>query len=128
MILKIILPLLLLGGLFTACGEKDKDFSPVVSISTPTIGYMFPAGETIHIHADLNDDTEIREYALTIKAVSNDSVVYEKTEAVNAKGHHIHDHWTNNLTFTSEMILTITAVDNDENMSAQTVNFLCQHE
>lgn len=127
-ILKRIWSLLLLAGLLSACGENDKDFFPVVSISTPAIGHVFAAGETVHIHADLNDNSEVREYALTIKAVSYDSVVYEKTEAVNAKGHHIHDHWTNNLTFTSEMVLTITAVDNDENMSAQTVIFHCQHQ
>lgn len=122
-----IFAILIAVASLAGCKNKESSEMPSVSIDAPAFNQAYNAGETVHIKADLNHSRDIHEYSVIIKAVANDSNVFSHIQHIHTSNYHIHEHWTNNLNFSSEMIMTITAVDHEGVMGSKSVSFHCQN-
>lgn len=119
--------ILIAAASLSGCKDKENSETPSVTIEAPAINQTYNAGETVHINADLNHSKDIHEYSVIIKAVANDSIVFSHIEHIHTSSYHIHEHWTNNLNLSSDMIITITAVDHEGVMGSKSVNFQCHN-
>ena len=81
----------------------------------------------VFINGMISADTEMHGYELSITNTSNgNQQVYHKHAHEDASMYHIHDHWINDVSGHSDMVLTIKAtMDHEGTEKVHTVMFHC---
>ncbi len=91
--ISIVLAAAVLSFTTISC-KKDKE-APLASISSPSEHTLYKFGETVHVHATLSDDIELKSYEI---------------EIVDADGNHMHDF---NIEKTVEVTGTSVEIEED---------------
>lgn len=100
---------------FSACKDEDpiveEDPKVVFDFSSPQASATYGKGDTIHINGMISHTLDMHGYEVSIiNSSNNDTVVYNKHEHMDGKMFHIHEHWVNNVSDHSNMILRIDAL------------------
>lgn len=128
--LKFLFPILFITSLFIACdNDKDEDqkLDASITIESPTTGQVFEKGDTIHIEADIEAAQELHGWEIVIRKKADNSVVYSEDRHTHGEALHIHEHWVNNVTAHTDLILEVTAAldHSGKNLKTETVSFHC---
>lgn len=99
--------------------------SPEISISNPSEGDTVQAG-TLHITGSISYTSEMHGYQVKLTNLNTSSDVLTSEEHSHGSSYTIDEAWTTNVSDTSNMQLTITAVKNHEGATVnKTVQFVC---
>lgn len=129
--MRCIIFCLFLGSLFLlgACSKEETTpkLEATIHITSPSPGQVFEKGDTIHIEADIEAKQELHGWELVIRKKADNSVVYTTDKHTHGTTLHIHDHWVNDVTQHSDMVLEITAAldHSGDNLKTEKVDFHC---
>lgn len=124
----LLILLTVLAFAFASCEkEEDHDHSEwTISILSPTGGQVFENGDTIPILGAIEHNHTIHEYAIELTNVSTGEKVFSFSDHVHtANSVDFDTFWVNNVTDHSDMKLTVSAVDHDDNKGEESVEFHC---
>lgn len=117
-----LLALLIIIVATIACKKTEDVTQPSITINSPTTAQEFN-GDSVVINFTVNDE-DIHEVGFTINRSTDDSLLYEYPMT------HLHSNpYTYSQTLSiavpshTDAVLTITAVDHNENESTSTVEF-----
>lgn len=119
----------------TAC-KKDKhtdddhqhgeNGTPVISVTTINEGDTIQPNFMVHISGTIVSTSEMHGYNVKLHNHATMTDVLNETVEGHESSYNFDEHWTNNVTDTSNMVLTISAViDHDGNLGTKTINFVC---
>lgn len=107
----------------------DHGTTPVtatISVTTLNEGDTIQSGEMMHISGTITSNAEMHGYQLLIHNHNTMTDVHTTEAHEHAATYSFDEHWTNNVSDTSNMMLKITAVkDHDGNQEIKTINFVC---
>lgn len=107
----------------------DHGTTPVtatISITSLNEGDTIQSGETLHINGTISASAEMHGYQVLVHNHTTMTDVFSTDAHTHATSYNIHEHWTNNVSDTSNMMLKITAMkDHDGNQEIKTINFVC---
>lgn len=110
--------------LFSACKKEDPDtVPPVVTIEEPLATETFVNGDTMHLHADVEDDTELHEVIFTITDISNNSVEATETFHTHEMDFHGELEYVVNVPAGSVLELKVEAEDDAANFTTESLEF-----
>lgn len=127
---RTILVTILITCLYS-CQRKDNTeatpASVVISISSPTEGHVYHAGDTIAIVADVSYPSELHGYELKITDSASGTILYDSVEHVHSDHFSISDKWVKTGSQYSGLKLSlVTAIDHDGNTAEKDINFRYQ--
>ncbi len=128
--LKFVIIISVTISLFAAaCSKSDEEqeLDATITIESPKLGQVFEKGDTVHIEADIKATQELHGWEIVIRKKADNSVVYSEDKHTHGEELHIHEHWVNNVTAHTDMILEVTAAldHTGKNLKTGTVSFHC---
>lgn len=119
-----------------SCKKKDDDITDeeethvstpaTINVTTLNDGDTIQSGAMLHISGTITAASEMHGYQLIIHNHATMTDVYTTESTAHTASYSFDDHWTNNVTDTSMMMLKITAVlDHDGNQTQKVINFVC---
>lgn len=106
--------------------SHDTTATTVITVSSLNENDTIQSGEEVHFNGSITSTVEMHGYQLVVKNITTGLDVFTTDEHSHALTYNIHDHWTNNVSDTSEMDLKITVVnDHDGNLTTKTIRFVC---
>jgi hypothetical protein len=109
----------------TAC-HKDENVTATINLMEPIENDTIPFGTELHMHGTIVGTGELHGYSLTLKNLTNDSIVYSADNTTHQETYAFDEHWVNNVTDTSLIqVSVVVEVDHDGNKENKTVNLVC---
>jgi hypothetical protein len=119
----ILFSVLFIG--LTAC-HKDENVTATINLMEPMENDTIPFGTELHMHGTIVGTGELHGYSLTLKNLTNDTIVYSSTNSTHQESYAFDEHWVNNVTDTSLIqVSVVVEVDHDGNKESKTVNLVC---
>ncbi|MEY3397962.1 MAG: hypothetical protein RL220_556 [Bacteroidota bacterium] len=97
-----------------------------IIIEEPVAGYTYMAGDTVHVHVQINSDIEMHGYEVLIINDSTSDTVWSVQEHDHAASYHIETEWINNVSDHSDMRVRVNAeVEHEMEVVSEEVHFHC---
>lgn len=126
---KLIFSLLFLASfsvILSSCKKDEEETdtnAPLITVSSPSESAMFMNGDTVFIKANVTD-ASLHELLVKIQNTGTSEVVFTATPVVHdLTEYNLDTYWVSNVSDHSNMLLSIEAIDHNDNSSSKTVHF-----
>jgi hypothetical protein len=97
---------------------------PTLAISTPTAGQIFFLNDTVRIAATATSPFNVYGYTVRIKRITDNSIVFSRTNNTQASGYNILEKWKNPLNTYTELEAEVALIlDTANNKMTRSVIF-----
>ena len=119
----VILPL----SLSFSCGKGDSATDATINIITPTANDTLAFGEELHVEGTIKGNGVLEGYTFSIRNTSSGNyIVPETTVSDHEDSYVLHEHWSNNVSDTSVLDISIDVTLNaDGNKKSKKVSVVC---
>lgn len=120
--------ILSLGALFLSSCTKEKNGATSVDIvfTEPTASDTVLSYNQVHAEGTIVGDGTMEGYTVSLIDAGSGTVLYSNTYDVQAKSYNFHEHWTNNLSDTTQVNVRVVAnMDKNGNTSTRELQVLC---
>ena len=114
---------------FAGCNKQKNDVPAeniVITITEPTVGDTIASYNNLHCEGTITADGEMKGYSIVYIDQSTNDVLFEKSYSTEAEAYNIHEHWLNNVTTTTQVIVRVIAnKDNNGNTETKELTVTC---
>lgn len=111
----------------TACKKEEKMVTHVdISFSEPSVNDTIASYNQIHVEGTISADGDMEGYAVSLINSSNDAVLFTRKYDVQAESYNFHEHWTNNVSDTTPVLVRVEAIqDKKGSKASRDINVVC---
>jgi hypothetical protein len=109
----------------TAC-HKHENATATINLMEPMENDTLAFGTELHMHGTIVGTGELHGYSLTLKNLTNDSIVYSAANTTHQETYSFDEHWVNNVTDTTLVQVSVDVeIDHDGTKTSKLVNLVC---
>ncbi len=110
-----------------ACKKEEKTVTNVeITFAEPTSNDTILSYNQVHAEGTIVADGTLEGYTVSLIHSSNGALLYTNTYDVQAKSYNFHEHWTNNLSDTTQVIVRVEAnKDKNGNKATKEIKVVC---
>jgi hypothetical protein len=125
--MKHLIKLCMLVLLSNACKDKENPSRTLdMNIISPLPGSEYDKDDTVYLKAGISSNLEIEKIQLSVRKVSNDSLIFFKELHSHDKSATVSEYFINRLNPHADLVLKIQTLDHNGNETGnKTVHFHC---
>jgi hypothetical protein len=115
-----------LAVILFSCKKHNGATSAIITFIEPTEGDILQFGEELHIEGTIQGDGELHGYSLSLINSTTGQTLLSNSTHDHAETFSFHEHWSNNLTDTSNVkIIVVADLDHDGGKTSKEINVVC---
>jgi hypothetical protein len=115
-----------LVAILLSCKKHHGATSANITFIEPTAGDTLQFGEELHIEGTIQGDGELHGYSLSLINSTTGQTLLSNSTHDHAETFSFHEHWSNNLTDTSNVkIIVVADLDHDGGKTSKEINVVC---
>jgi len=111
------------------CNKESKEAPAeniVITFSEPTSGDTIASYNSLHSEGTISSDGDMKGYSIVYVDASTNDVLFESTYDTEAEAYNFHEHWLNNVSTTTQVIVRVIAKkDHDGNTETKELTVTC---
>lgn len=111
------------------CNKGDSDVPAeniVITFTEPVVGDSISSYNSLHCEGTITSTGDMKGYTIVYVDQSTNDVLFETSYSTHADAYNIHEHWLNNVTTTTQVIVRVIAKkDNDGNTETKELTVTC---
>lgn len=125
--MKVVLIFSLIALAFSSCNKEEQGASAVdIVFSEPSANDTIASYNQVHAEGTIVGDGTMEGYTVSLIHAGNGAVLYTNTYDVQATSYNFHEHWTNNLTDTTQITVRVeVAKDKNGNKTSSERLVVC---
>lgn len=110
-----------------ACKKNEPGATNVeINFTEPAAGDTIASYNQIHAEGTITGDGTMQGYTVTLSNTQSGAVLFSNAYDVQSESYNFHEHWTNNLSDTSEVTVRVEVTkDKNGNKTAKEIKVVC---